>query len=301
MSLVVYRSFLLAGCLWALSGCEDLNLSSPGTGSDRPATIDTRVLRGEVERTDIFSQTGDAVWDGRPTLGGRWVASTKTQDLERVRITRTDTGQSIEGALFRIEPGTPGPDLVISSDAAKDLGIVAGTPTPISVVALRQTQPAPAPTPEPEPSADPEAEIETSELAPQDTETTSTEPASPAVVKTDGSSLAPTATSVPVARTTQSGSSGSGLSEPEVQASDAPQPAAQPILKFASFATEEEADFALAQLAAQGLEAKKRLERSLFKKDWIVFSGPFENPADLVKARKAASEAGFTQAIVTVP
>ena len=68
---------------------------------------------------------------------------------ERVRITNTKSGVSIPGALFRREREFPGPRIQISSNAAAALGILAGQPTELEVIALRREtvviQPAPAP------------------------------------------------------------------------------------------------------------------------------------------------------------
>lgn len=291
-----------------LSGCEDLGIDLGGNAPElRPSTATQKTLSGEVERADIFSETGNAIWDGRPTLGGQWVASVSTKDLERVRITRTDTGQSVEGALFRIEPGTPGPDLMLSSDAARALGIVAGSPTPISVVALRDAAPAPVPAAE-EPVVLTEdasqAEIETTALEPQrsdDAEAPAAAPApAPAAATSNDSSLAPQSTSIPAARNAQSSSG--GPKDPSVGTAAAPtqEVTKKPVLEIATFKTEQEADIALAKLASQGLVARKTTRRVLFSKQWIVFLGPFENSAELVEARKAASAAGFTEAFVTV-
>ena len=296
---------LFGSCTFWLAGCEDIGLSLPSSNADRqPAPINTRVLSGEIERADIFVDSGNAVWDGRPTLGGKWVASTKTQDLERVRITRTDTGQSIEGALFRIEPGTPGPSIVMSSDAARELGFVAGTPTPIEVVALRQkaaeTPPASAAVAS---EAEAETVVETTELAPLDSEATVPSIAPQATPRGSTSALAPVTSQVPTARsgstTTQSGTP--SLAEPSVQPSPVAKNISEPVLQIAEFKTEPEADLALAKLAAQGLDAQKRVRRVVLAKRWIVFTGPFDTSVDLINARKAAAGAGFTEAFVTVP
>jgi cell division septation protein DedD len=90
----------------------------------------------DVERPDIFVVTDRGLWDGRPSLGGVWVAHPDVQDPQRVIIRNTETGASIVGALFRRERENPGPLLQVSSDAATELGLLAGAPTELSVIAL---------------------------------------------------------------------------------------------------------------------------------------------------------------------
>jgi rare lipoprotein A len=84
------------------------------------------------------------LWDGRPSLGGVWVAHPDATDPERVMIRNTETGSFVIGALFRRERENPGPRFQISSDAAAALDILAGAPTELQVIALRREE-APAP------------------------------------------------------------------------------------------------------------------------------------------------------------
>ena len=94
----------------------------------------------DVERPDIFAITDDGLWDGRPSLGGVWVAHPEVTDPERVVIRNTDTGREIIGALFRRERENPGPLLQVSSDAADALGLLPGSPTRLEVVVLRREE-----------------------------------------------------------------------------------------------------------------------------------------------------------------
>ncbi|KJZ20476.1 hypothetical protein TW80_06695 [Loktanella sp. S4079] len=94
----------------------------------------------DVERPDIFEVTDRGLWDGRPSLGGVWVAHPDAVDPERVIIRNPANGQSIVGALFRRERENPGPLLQVSSDAAEALGLLAGAPTELNVVVLRREE-----------------------------------------------------------------------------------------------------------------------------------------------------------------
>lgn len=103
----------------------------------------------DVEAPEIYQTTDSALWDGRPSLGGIWVAASDVTNPERALIFNPATGKSVTGALFKRERENPGPKLQLSSDAAEALGILAGQPTEIRVTALRKEeveQPAPAAT-----------------------------------------------------------------------------------------------------------------------------------------------------------
>ena len=158
------RGWMVIGVLLALGGCEKggvtITAATPNANSE---SITTGVNR-DVERPDIFSTSENALWDGRPSLGGVWVAYPSTTDPERVIIRNLDNGKSVIGALFRRERDIPGPKIQLSSDAATALGIIAGTPTEISIVVLRREEvqidvpdPTPEATPEPDPEVTPEA------------------------------------------------------------------------------------------------------------------------------------------------
>ena len=105
----------------------------------------------DVEAPEVFQATDSALWDGRPSLGGIWVAAPDVTNPERALIFNPATGKSVTGALFKRERENPGPRLQLSSDAAEALGILAGQPTEIRVTALRKV--------EDETAAEPEADV----------------------------------------------------------------------------------------------------------------------------------------------
>lgn len=107
----------------------------------------------DVEAPEVFQATDSALWDGRPSLGGIWVAAPDVTSPERVLMFNPATGKSITGALFKRERDNPGPRLQLSSDAAEALGILAGQPTEIRVTALRKEEEA-APAPDEATAAD---------------------------------------------------------------------------------------------------------------------------------------------------
>lgn len=123
----------LSGC-GMLSDRGDAAAPEIAVGSDA-----TQLVERDTEAPEIFRTEDSALWDGRPSLGGIWVAAPGVTEPERV-IMRAANGKSVVGALFKRERANPGPALQLSSEAAAALGILAGAPTVIEVVALRREE-----------------------------------------------------------------------------------------------------------------------------------------------------------------
>ncbi len=144
------RMIMAGGALLAVAACDESGNFQLGGGT--AATSDsttTRLVERDVEAPEVFQVSERGLWDGRPSLGGVWVAYTDVTDPERVIIRNEENGQFVIGALFRRERASSGPSLQVSSDAAEALGILAGAPTRLNVTALRREEvpenPAPAP------------------------------------------------------------------------------------------------------------------------------------------------------------
>ena len=145
-------TLILVGAL-ALAGCQVTQgtPSAAGVGASLVAGPGQRVIERDVEAPDVFQVEEAGLWDGRPSLGGVWVAHPDVDDPERAMIRNPATGQEVIGALFRRERENPGPRFQISSEAANALGILPGAPTDIAVTALRlqrvelEVEPAPRP------------------------------------------------------------------------------------------------------------------------------------------------------------
>lgn len=157
----------------ALSACEQLDkfempaFLSGGDDTAEPAALDTATGDGEtrdVEAPEVFQKNEAGLWDGRPSLGGIWVAHPDVTDPERVIIRNEDNGRFVVGALFRRERDNPGPALQVSSDAAEELGMLAGAPAQLNVVALRREEV--AVTPPATTDFDAPADVDTLDLAP---------------------------------------------------------------------------------------------------------------------------------------
>ncbi len=158
-----------------LAGCEEgFELQSSGSDEKAAETADqsdkielfpnaNSENQRDVEAPEVFRVSEAGLWDGRPSLGGIWVAHPDVTQPERVVIKNTSNNKEITGALFRRERNLPGPALQVSSAAAEKLGMTAGSPTRVEVVALKRVaiQPEPAPE-EPKPE---ETEIAAAEPA----------------------------------------------------------------------------------------------------------------------------------------
>lgn len=119
----------------SLAACLDGTGGSP-SDSSAPRGASQTVER-DVEAPNVFSKRDAGLWDGRPSLGGVWVAHPDVRDPERVIIRNTENGQQTIGALFRRERMNPGPVFQVSADAAAAVAMLAGAPTQIEVIALR--------------------------------------------------------------------------------------------------------------------------------------------------------------------
>ncbi|MCB2126862.1 MAG: SPOR domain-containing protein [Rhodobacteraceae bacterium] len=125
----------LAGCVAGTGPRKEAADAAPAGAGFSPVSV-----ARDVEAPQVFNVTGQGLWDGRPSLGGVWVAHSSVKDPERVIIRNVKNGKSVVGALFRRERDLPGPGLQISSDAAEALGLLAGQPAEVTVVALRREE-----------------------------------------------------------------------------------------------------------------------------------------------------------------
>ena len=118
-----------------LTACDTL------TEGEAPAgrASNTQGIEGrEIEVPDAYNAQSKALWDGRPSFGGAWIAVTDVRTPEQVRIENTANGRVIKAALYRRERDLPGPPIQVSMDAAQELGMQAGTPVELKVVAIRK-------------------------------------------------------------------------------------------------------------------------------------------------------------------
>ena len=278
------RALLVVTSTTFLVACEDGqggNLfqkkpSGAAEGAVTPQTS-TKIVERDVEAPDVFQVTSNGLWDGRPSLGGVWVAHTEVTDPERVIIRNSKNGKFVIGALFKRERSSPGPDIQVSSDAAEALGLLAGSPAELNVTALRREEVAePAPMPA---QVDTIAPAESIEAAPLD-------PIADAAATLDA--IAPAAATAPKVKP---------VAPPKTPA---PKPASaslsKPFIQIGIFSVKGNADRTVKMLGSQGLVATVKKGETSGKAFWRVVVGPAGNSTERKTLLGKVKSAGFTDA-----
>lgn len=223
---------LAVSSVLALAACdENGEFAFPqlgaGGGADGSETTITdtqsvQLVERDVEAPDAFQVTEAGLWDGRPSLGGVWVAHPDVSEPERVIIRNQANGTFVIGALFRRERDNPGPSLQVSSDAADALEMLAGAPAQLQVTALRREEVADAPqatpTAEFEPPSDiAAAPIDATPLDAPDPTAAAVDPIAAAAAAIEAAdAVTPTATPVATPRPAAA-PAGSNLAKPYIQ------------------------------------------------------------------------------------
>jgi rare lipoprotein A len=256
---------LLLGSALVLAGCEGFEMPSFGkSGADTETGVTTaedgsvRLVERDIEAPDVFQVTDSALWDGRPSFGGVWVAYPSNIDPERVIIRNEENQKFVIGALFKREVDNPGPKLQLSSDAAAALGILAGKPTRVSVTALRRES-------VPDETAAPAT----------DTATTASvaDIAAAAIDAADGTAT-PAPAPAPKPATT--------LEKPYIQ--------------IGIFSVEANAANTATALRTQGIVPLVKAQETKGKKFWRVLIGPATTRSELSALLKKARDMGFADA-----
>ncbi|WP_147113773.1 SPOR domain-containing protein [Tateyamaria sp. syn59] len=272
---------LLAGCnesgqFVAMDAFKRSNTSVEGT----PKTgAPVKTVEREVEAPDVFSATEAGLWDGRPSLGGVWVAHPDVTDPERVIIRNTENDQFVVGALFRRERDIPGPRIQISSDAAEALGMLAGAPAQLNVTALRKE----------EVSVEPEAAPVDAEsvAAPADVETTTLDPIEGAAAALDAPT--PAAQGIQPAATIEP-TPAAATAAPRASTLD------RPFIQIGIFSVEANAERTAKQMRGAGvIPTVKSFERD-GKPFWRVVVGPAGTASERSQLLKTIKGEGFTDA-----
>lgn len=250
-----------------LTACDDIELPKlnfnrdKGADSETPPAADETItlVERDVEAPDVFQITEAALWDGRPSLGGVWVAYPGDIQPERVIIRNEENSKFVIGALFKRERENPGPKIQLSSDAAAALGILAGKPTVLNVTALRRESVPEVSTPD---AAPPISEIAATAIDEAEGKDTTTPPPAP--------------TPTP-----------------------APQPAsglAKPFIQIGIFSVEENARNTAVSLRTQGVVPTIKEHETSGKKFWRVIVGPASSKGERSALLKKAKDLGFADA-----
>lgn len=261
-----------------VTGCEAIREASEATPS-RPAAAGSTTIGRDVERPDVFSVSERALWDGRPSLGGVWVAYPANVDPERVIIRNVSTGKSVIGALFRRERDNPGPAIQLSSDAAVALGVIAGAPTEISIVVLRRET----------------VEVDVPEAALPEADPDMTLPARRGAVVPAVSPPADTGAGL-AAIVEQTLSDVPATSAVAAPSPEPLFPLRKPYIQVGTFSEEPNAVELVATLAEVGVQAQVQANSPENPTLWRVVSGPYSQRAARTAQLRLIKGLGFSDA-----
>ncbi len=279
-----------------LTGCEEGGLpflanedAAPSEAATAESADQVALIERDVEAPEVFQVTDAGLWDGRPSLGGVWVAHSDVKDPERVMIRNKATGKFVIGALFRRERENPGPRFQVSSDAADALGMLAGAPAELNVTALRREEVPVAP---PAGPAEPAA-TETIEAAPLDP-----------VAAVAASAIEKAEAAEPAADQPrpQMPASAIVVADPTPAPSAAPAAAratsslAKPYIQIGIFSIEANAIDTAGMLRKDGIVPVVKKSSSNGKDYWRVLAGPAASAADRKAIETKVKALGFTDA-----
>ncbi|WP_147125371.1 SPOR domain-containing protein [Shimia ponticola] len=277
------------------AACQDMSGFSMNTpaaedegGAEVTRSNSTRLIERDVEAPDVFQVTSSGLWDGRPSLGGVWVAHPDAKDPERVIIRNEENGKFVIGALFRKERDTPGPALQVSSDAAAALGILAGSPTGLNVTALRKES-----VPEQNDSIGAlpvAAEVSSSNLDDPiaNQAAAAIEAAAPNPQPIPGTDTADTAVITKAAAQTPA--------QTAAPATTAKSPLSKPYVQIGFFSVEANARRTADNLRSSGVVPSVVPGESNGKAFWRVIVGPSNTSAERAEVLKTVKSKGFSDA-----
>ena len=134
--LISVRSFgqflLLFGLVSTIVGCSPLTNKVKSHTNAVNLSLD--------EKPEILDISTSVIWDGEQTLGGNWISHPNVDSPERVLIKNSSNGKSIVGAIFQQTKNMKTETAVISSDAARALGISKNNQTKVQIIAVRVTE-----------------------------------------------------------------------------------------------------------------------------------------------------------------
>ena len=263
------------GAVLALSACEDpQQLATLLQPTEQPQETTVTVIEQEVEAPEVFHTVESGLWDGRPSLGGIWVAHPDTLDPEQVIIRNTANGKFVIGSLFIRERAVPGPRLQVSSDAAVALEMLAGQPVDLSVTALRKREIELAPATDPEPTVTPVDVTEVADSAIEEAEAGSAAP-----------QIRPTEEQVTIVSSTETTSTPTQVSSLE-----------KPYIQLGIFGVQANASNTATAMRLDGVSTTIKEYEANGKTFWRVLVGPAANANERRALLAKVREKGFTDA-----
>lgn len=329
------RLGLLALAIGTLAGCEEgsgPSLAQPdATDAAETPKSSGKTTQRDVEAPEVFEVKEAGLWDGRPSLGGIWVAHPDVTQPQRVKIRNTANDKSTIGALFRRERALPGPAVQVSSSAAAALGMLAGAPVEIHVVALRREAIEPTPKAKPAEEKKPEEPAKKADdksKKPEEPGPNTAEPAEkpqkPAakgnqetakaaeeenaqpkrkwwqkskkndeITETRLDPIAGAAAAIEAAEVTGGSKAAAASSKPSQGGS-----ITKPYVQIGTFNVEDNAKIAAEKVRKGGLNAEVRSLTNNDKTIWRVIVGPAENRAERKEILAKVEGFGFTDAFV---
>jgi len=252
----------------------------------------TKLIERDVEAPDVFQVTEAGLWDGRPSLGGVWVAHADVTDPQRVIIRNTANNKFVIGALFRREREIPGPRIQASSDAAAALGMVAGAPVQLNVTALQRE------TISEEPEVPAEATVEKIEAQPG-VETAKLDPIAGAAAAIEAAPpiIRPSGPSTPGVINPLDGASATEatISKPKSKAKSSSS-LKKPYIQIGIFSVEANSNRAANQMRSAGMVPTIFKETTNGKPFWRVVVGPAQTSSEASALLKKVKATGFSDA-----
>ncbi|TNJ41269.1 SPOR domain-containing protein [Phaeobacter sp. B1627] len=274
--------------LVALGACEGGGglpfLQSKVADDQATPSNSTKLIDRDVEAPDVFQVTEAGLWDGRPSIGGVWVAHPDVSDPERVIIRNNANGKFVIGALFRRERAIPGPRLQVSSDAAAALSMLAGAPVELNVTALRRET----------------VEDTPPEAASTDTETPGDSSPVAAVPEVQTEALDPIAAeaAAAISATPPAATAAATSPQPQLNSTPAPQRSAldKPYIQIGIFSVEANAKRTADQMRNAGVIPTIYEQAANGKPFWRVVVGPAQSRSERSQLLKTVKGAGFADA-----
>ncbi len=302
-ALIVCSTAVVAGCSDGvnLNFLQKNNEPAAEVTADASRPVDAvKLVERDIEAPEVFQVSEQGLWDGRPSLGGVWVAHPNVKEPERVIIRNQDNGKFVIGALFRRERDNPGPTIQVSSDAANALGLLAGAPKTLNVTALRRQE---VPVAEPQPIAEPPVETAALE-APEPIETAELDP-----VATATAAIAAAEKDLPLSNVQPTSAPAQSTVPPAASTPAAPEqtdvqavvPALgklnKPFIQIGFFSIEDNANRNGTALRNAGIVPTVQKQDSNGKTYWRVLAGPapsvIERTALLNKVKKLGYEDAY--------
>ncbi len=299
---------VIASVGFGLAGCEDgkgvdLFKKKPSETGSTASAATAKTIERDVESPDVFSANEAGLWDGRPSLGGVWVAHPGAKDPERVIIRNETNGNFVIGALFRKERETPGPKLQVSSDAAEALGLLAGQPIKLSVVALRREEVVIEPA-EPAKTADEDIQMAEASPAEDAVEETTLDPiqsAAAALDAVDGGGNAASATKPAAAQAEKPAKpaaqpAAKPTPKPVAAAPKKPTGITKPFLQIGIFSVEDNANRTAETMRKAGVVPTVKKQSSRGKTFWRVIVGPVSSNGEKSDLLATVKKLGYGDA-----